>query len=76
MLSGISRHLLHCADFCSPYKIDKSIQRLWHDALIDVFGQGYGTPDIDSWFRAFIRVIEVIEDEYRLFPFSRHVAAF
>jgi hypothetical protein len=82
----MSRHLLHCSDFQSKSQIDHSIEKLWRESLIEVYSgdfyngdyciPDYCIPDIHAWFTAFTRVIELVEDEYRLFPFSRHVAAF
>ncbi|MDW6004070.1 zinc dependent phospholipase C family protein [Vibrio mangrovi] len=77
----LSRHLLHCAEIHSPTHIDHVIEALWRESLLDTYGrraygQQTGIPDIHAWYMAFIRVIELVEDQYRLFPFSRHVAAF
>ncbi|SHO58955.1 zinc dependent phospholipase C family protein [Vibrio quintilis] len=75
-IERMSRHLLHCADVSSPQQLDQSIQHLWYASLLDVFGESEAAPDINGWFRGFVRVIGLVEDQYRLFPFSRHVAAF
>ncbi|CAM3715368.1 hypothetical protein VA7868_02397 [Vibrio aerogenes CECT 7868] len=72
----MSRHLLHCADVSSSRQLDQSIKRIWLSSLQSVFGEEEVTPDIDGWFNGFVRVIGLVEDQYRLFPFSRHVAAF
>ncbi|SHF17091.1 zinc dependent phospholipase C family protein [Vibrio gazogenes] len=72
----LSRHLLHCAEIQSPNQIDHVIEVVWRESLLDTYGQRFGMPDIHGWYVAFIRVMALVEDQYRLFPLSRHVAAF
>jgi hypothetical protein len=73
----ISNSLGSCIDSADPQKLDSSITSHWELALLDIFNLHYWNtkPEINAWFRGFKKVVDLVEDQYRLFPFSRHVAA-
>jgi hypothetical protein len=73
----ISNSLGSCINGDDKQKLDRLITHHWEQALRDVFNLSYwhSEPEIDAWFRGFKKVVDLVEDQYRLFPFSRHVAA-
>jgi len=77
---GLSEHLDSGIGKCTNVSgdFDPVILRLW-DAIFQEVHQGEyhdNTPDINKWFKGFVRVVDNIAEEgNRLLPLARHVAA-
>lgn len=71
----LSRSLLRCTNFASHPAMDNVIRTMWSCTLSEQCRE-LSSPDLNLWFNSFIRLMNLVEDRYRLFPFSRHVAAF
>lgn len=72
----LSHHLLLCTSYEGQATLDPIITTLWQDSLTLAFPLESSIPNINAWFSSFIKVISLIEDNYQLFPLSRHVASF
>ncbi|MCE0492502.1 zinc dependent phospholipase C family protein [Vibrio salinus] len=72
----VSRSLTYCSDTTS-FELNKTISNIWRTGLLKQTPENLTEkPDLNLWYQSFKRVIALVEDEYKLFPFSRHVAAF
>ncbi|MDC0610766.1 zinc dependent phospholipase C family protein [Vibrio sp.] len=71
----VSRTLECCSGRDSP--LDPILIDIWSLGLLSIdMPNKVEMPNIRLWFESFQKVINVVEDNYQLFPFSRHVAAF
>ncbi len=55
--------------------LDPDIAGLWRTMLAEVYPGTFAQapPDIDSWHRGFVSVIDAIEEGQRLLPLARHL---
>ncbi len=74
--SWLTSHLIFCTSHDSHQAIDPIITKVWLESLELAFPMQANLPDINGWFNSFIKAISLVEDNYRLFPLSRHVASF
>jgi len=74
--SWLSSHLALCSSYECKATIDPIITTVWQESLELAFPLEATPPNINAWFNSFIRVISLVEDNYQLFPLSRHVASF
>jgi len=70
--SGISRC---CGDDDSL--LDEDIKALWLAMLSTNYPDDFSSnePDPDSWHAGFKKIVDTVEEGYKLFPIARHVAA-
>ncbi|MFT6907707.1 MAG: hypothetical protein ACJAS1_004391 [Oleiphilaceae bacterium] len=66
-----------CVDPENKSDLDGVICELWLACLTDVFPDKSNSspPEINAWHKGFQRVVDNVDEGYRLFPFARHVAA-
>jgi hypothetical protein len=66
-----------CADAENRTNLDSVIHDLWVTCLVEVFPEKAhaSPPEINAWHKGFLRVVDNVDEGYRLFPFARHVAA-
>lgn len=74
--SWLTDHLLFCTSLNDKASLDPIIRKVWQESLELAFPIEANPPDINGWLQSFIKVIGLVEDNYRLFPLSRHVASF
>ena len=77
---GASEHLDSGISRCSGEDgslLDEDIKALWLAMLSTNYPDEFTTnkPDPDSWHAGFKRIVDIVEEGYKLFPIARHVAA-
>jgi hypothetical protein len=66
-----------CTSSVKANQLESVIHDLWLNALEYTFPDECNKtpPQIHYWHRGFLRIVDNVDEGYRLFPFARHVAA-